>query len=83
MESKFLNFTEKKTTGVTCVYFVSNKSGTDLGQIKWYSPWRKYVFEPYSGNVFDTECLGDVIRMITKLMTERRARGQDKETKLM
>lgn len=28
-----------------------------LGHIRWWTHWRRYVFEPDAGTVFDAECL--------------------------
>ena len=31
-----------------------------LGQVRWYSPWRKYCFFPASGTIWEEVCLRDV-----------------------
>jgi hypothetical protein len=31
-----------------------------LGNVKWYSPWRKYCFAPDDGTVFEQDCLRDI-----------------------
>jgi hypothetical protein len=28
-----------------------------LGEVKWFSHWRRYVFFPAQGKLFDAECL--------------------------
>lgn len=48
-----------------------------LGVIKWYGPWRRYIFEAYEGVVWSWGCLEQIQDFIKKLMEERR----DKFTK--
>jgi hypothetical protein len=31
-----------------------------LGYVKWYSPWRRYVFFPQEGDLFDAGCLVEI-----------------------
>jgi len=31
-----------------------------IGIVKWYAPWRKYAFMPYSNTVFEQDCLRDI-----------------------
>lgn len=28
-----------------------------LGQVEWFSPWRRYVFGPASATLYDAKCL--------------------------
>lgn len=32
-------------------------SGQMLGWVKWYSPWRRYVFYPSQQTLFDAACM--------------------------
>lgn len=47
----------------------SRRSGDLLGDIKWYGPWRQYVFEPYDA-IFNTGCLADIYKFIMALNEE-------------
>ncbi len=38
----------------------SKSSRNLLGYVKWYSPWRKYVFSPISNTLFDEKCLREI-----------------------
>lgn len=77
IQSEFLDFEvcvlrlsdiNKKTK----IYTVKNKSnGGTLGWIKWYGPWRKYVFNTECA-IFDVKCLTDIIAFISGLMEERK-----------
>ena len=61
--SKFLEFREAGTSksGITMVWEVVPKSeGFGLGGIRWYGPWRKYVFNPVGDAVFCAACLRDI-----------------------
>ena len=31
-----------------------------LGEIYWYSGWRRYIFTPESGRIFDSDCLNRI-----------------------
>ena len=42
-------------------YDVKNKKNNyRIGQISFYSVWKKWVFETWDGNIFDAECLNDI-----------------------
>jgi hypothetical protein len=43
-----------------------------LGQIKWFSRWRKYCFFPYEATVFEVVCLSEIIFFITARMDDRK-----------
>ena len=44
---------------------------TRLGIIKWYTPWRQYVFFPESETLYSSGCLQDISNFISKMMSER------------
>lgn len=45
-------------TGKTQIYSVTNnRSGEELGIIKWYGPWRQYVFWPNPLTLYSKGCL--------------------------
>ena len=71
---KYLSFIEQDTRTKTKVFEVRSRfSGSLLGLVKWYAPWRKYcLFIDLPGLVFDAGCLADIQDFINKLMTERR-----------
>ena len=68
MKYKYINFRlieQKPKTGVyECL---NNKSGFQLGIIKWYPSWRQYCFFPSSNTVFNKGCLEDINDFITKI----------------
>lgn len=49
----------------------SATQGNTLGVIKWYAPWRQYIFEPW-GAIFNHECLWYIMRFLQNLMDERK-----------
>lgn len=54
-------------------YIVSNrKTRQDIGMIKWYNHWRRYVFFPYVDTIFDSSCLKEIVEFLDKLMNERK-----------
>jgi hypothetical protein len=47
-------------SGKTHIYSVTNnKSGEELGTIKWYAQWRQYVFVP-ENSLYSRGCLADI-----------------------
>jgi len=43
-------------------YIVRTKKKEEfLGMIYLYKPWKKWVFEPSAGTVYDSECMKDLI----------------------
>ena len=48
-------------SGKTCIWVVKSRNNEPpLGQIRWYGPWRKYVFYPCANTLFDYACLQDI-----------------------
>lgn len=78
--SKWIDFVEGHSNGITKVFLVKEKEGNGhLGMIKWYSPWRKYSFFPNQNTIFETDCLKDIISFITKLMLDRKVAKQNEK----
>ena len=48
----------------TDTYFVANNNDIPLGNISWFSRWRKYAFYPYSDMVFEEICLKEIAEFI-------------------
>jgi hypothetical protein len=73
-EHKYLSFIELTPKAKTKRFEVRNKlADCKLGDIKWYSPWRKYCFFVYPNDlVFDAGCLADIQDFLTNLMRERK-----------
>ena len=44
---------------ITKVWEVSSQSAF-LGRVRFWAPWRKYVFEPVAGTLFDECCLNEI-----------------------
>jgi len=68
MMAKWIEFKEINSAGKkTKMYTVVSKDTKDvLGIVKWYAPWRKYSFFPYSSTVFEWDCLRDISDFIQK-----------------
>lgn len=59
----------------TLVYrVVNNKWGDELGQIRWYGPWRAYCFFVGQGRetVWSAGCLRDIQDAMNKIDKQRR-----------
>ncbi len=44
-------------SGKTLVWVISSHSGGALGQVKWFSAWRCYVYEPMPWTVYNADCM--------------------------
>lgn len=74
MKTPFLTFERQDTPNhTTLLFMVWSATVPDmlLGTIKWRSGWRRYVFYPQDGTVFDAACLTEIITFITNLMLDR------------
>lgn len=77
-DSKWIDFIEQPQKGKTQIFNIVPKEqpGSVIGQIKWYGAWRKYCFYPSPNCIFETDCLGDIISFIKKLMFIRKVEKQ-------
>lgn len=66
MESKYLIFEEHTILGHKLpIYIVKNRqSNCQLGTVKFYGAWRKFIFEPGEAVIFDASCLEDIIAFL-------------------
>jgi len=84
MEAKWIRFDLQppKAEAKTQVYnVINNLDGSYLGQVKWYSAWRKYCFFPQPNCVFESDCLSDITKFLNKLMLERKVSKQSVSAK--
>lgn len=81
VESEFLEFRPAKVRpGIKTKWWtVWSKSGSLLGNIRFHSPWRKYVFHPDGDTMFDASCMRDIVSFLVvqtrEWQTEVKARG--------
>ena len=48
-------------TGKTWIWPIATKPrGAMLGEVRWFSRWRRYAFFPLPGTVFEQDCLRDI-----------------------
>ncbi len=70
--SEYIEFVEVADTGKTLIFDVrSTSSGASLGMVKWYGPWRQYIFCPAVTTVWNVDCLDSIIVFIKGLMHSR------------
>lgn len=56
------------STGKTDIWGVYNRNEDDyLGVVKWYSPWRKYIFYPEGDTFYDDKCMKEISIFLTDL----------------
>jgi hypothetical protein len=74
-EGKYLRFIDfgKLPGQKTNTYEIrSTLTNQILGSIKWWSPWRKYVFSPHD-SMFDARCLTEVVEFLNERTEAHRA----------
>lgn len=52
----------------------NNDTGAVLGTIRFYKAWRKYVFMPLAGTVYDGSCLEEITRFVETQTSEWRVK---------
>lgn len=52
---------------------VSKESGGCLGEVKWFSRWRRYAFYPEMRTLFEHQCLRDIATFCETRTREHRA----------
>ena len=50
---------------------VNSRSGSHLGLVQWYAPWRRYCYLPSGDCVYGSGCLNDIVTFIDGLMAAR------------
>lgn len=58
-------------SGLTKKVGVLSRASESLGGIHWYAPWRRYVFFPNPGTLFDAICMREIADYCQALMAER------------
>lgn len=73
---KHLRFELQSTPTIkTKVWFVQSQANAmTLGNVRWYAPWRRYVFHPSGivGLLFDSSCLKEITEFIDLEMKKRK-----------
>lgn len=52
---------------------VFSKDGPQLGGCVWHSPWRRYVFWPLEGTIYEQDCLRDIAQFCEDQTREHKA----------
>lgn len=73
----YLDFVEvappDSSRAATRTWQVTNTRNEMLGEIKWYSPWRRYVLVIFDANVtFDAACLVQIATFLTEQTNEQK-----------
>lgn len=55
----------------------SQRTDKPLGIIKWYSPWRQYVFAPTVNTLFNPDCLRVIVKRCQAETDIQRAKARD------
>jgi hypothetical protein len=63
--SKWIQFVDRgvpsgKKTRIWSVHPIELSGASQLGEVRWFSPWRQYGFYPAANTVFERRCLRDI-----------------------
>lgn len=65
---KYINFVKIEDKPKTAVYSCRNlRAGNELGQVRWYPPWRQYCYFPTCPAVYSVGCMEDINNFIGQL----------------
>lgn len=53
----FFGYRRKSKSGKTSLWYVQDRDQVVLGEIRWYTPWRRYALYPETGTVWEQNCL--------------------------
>ena len=71
--TEFLTFVKyKHKNKKTFEIEVENKNFEVLGEIKWSTGWRRYIFYPCTGTFYDSKCFKDITEYLDTLMEDRK-----------
>jgi len=69
---QFIHFVEIAKKTKTLVWSCrNNKNDEQLGEVRWYTPWRKYCYFPTVVAAYSAGCLSDIHSFIEALQKER------------
>ena len=69
---RWIRFELAQTCPRTCIWTVYTNDGGCLGEVKWWSGWRKYCFFPASGSLYEQDCLRDIANFCQEVTTIHR-----------
>lgn len=76
MAKKYIDFQQRITSAKmkTLVWDVMTAGMYPilLGQVRWYSQWRKYCFYPVGNSIYDDNCLTDIAKFCTDETSKHR-----------
>jgi len=61
---------------------IKNHIGSEIGQVRWFGPWRGYAFFPVGGTVFEQTCLRDIAAFCEQRTKEHRALSRAQHSEL-
>jgi len=73
----FTIFLREKCTKTNIYHLRTNKGDEYLGEIKWYSKWRRYAFYPDYGTIYEETCLANISQFISDVNKEHCDRMKD------
>ena len=74
-DSDWINFVQQSNPGRKTerwLVFPKDSHADPLGEVKWFTHWRRYVFFPAPGKLFDPECLRAIAFFCERATADRK-----------
>jgi hypothetical protein len=77
-----LKFKTHSPSGLTSIFWLVNNQGEALGEVRWYSKWRKYCFFPSLDNpiCLDDMCLIEMAGLLANVTKEHKEKLNEVKT---
>jgi hypothetical protein len=63
---------DPKSKKITKDWIVTSVSGTTLGQVSWWTAWRRYVYLSAPDMLYDANCLWDIADFCARMTKEQK-----------
>lgn len=70
---KLKRFADSERVRKTEVWMVRTLDHTPIGEVKWWSAWRKYCFMPKANTIFEEVCLRQIADFVQSRTLEHKA----------
>ncbi len=76
-EGTWVKFVEGPPKPKTKTWSIMSKyeEGLELGQISWFSKWRKYAFFPKDSTLYEEKCLRDIAQFLQDQTKKHKAKS--------
>lgn len=63
---------------LTRIWDVNTREGNPLGDVRWFAAWRRYVFVPMGGTLYEEDCLRTIAEFCERQTVLNRQIARDR-----